>query len=492
MGLVSKQAYKNTLSISLGIIAGAINTVFILPRAFEEAPEDWGLVSILLANAIIFAQIFGFGTFNIVIRDYFKYKSAQKKEALLGFGLLLSLVGIGLLVFIFFLGKPIFPSLFNHKDLAVLYNHIFIFFSLAAVLILNQFFSGFLVAKHKTPVVQFVNELVLKTSYLILALVYWLKPFSFENYLLLFTGTYLISFLVYVSYAVYLDFRINFKIRFLNIKELLIYGGYTILDKGAGIIVGKLDLIMISILLDLENVAYYILAFYMGTVITMPQRALLQPTIPLVSDFIQKNAWGKIKELYRQTSINQLIAGGVLFILIWLNIEALYQWIPAKFSGGMWVVFYIALSKLALLAIGVGGPIIIYSKYYRINLVFNVFLILLTIVSNYILIPIYGITGAALATAITYFVYTLLRIIFIKKKYSISPFTFDTVKVIGLFALIFFLDYWFAWPEWPPIISIGVKSILAGVIMGGGFWVLRVKAEILSLAYGFLGLKTKV
>jgi len=40
---------------------------------------------------------------------------------------------------------------------------------------------------------------------------------------------------------------------------------------------------------------------------------------------------------------------------------------------GKWVVFYIGISRLFILITGISGPIIVFSKYYRINLVFNLF-----------------------------------------------------------------------------------------------------------------------
>jgi hypothetical protein len=44
LGLIASQAYKNTLSISIGIISGAVNTIVVLPNAFENSPENWGLL----------------------------------------------------------------------------------------------------------------------------------------------------------------------------------------------------------------------------------------------------------------------------------------------------------------------------------------------------------------------------------------------------------------------------------------------------------------
>ena len=481
MGIVAKQAYANTVSIVIGIIAGAINTIIVLPHAFESSPEDWGLVRILLSYSIIVAQVFGLGTYNIIIREYNNQKEQVLKKAILGLALLSASVALLLLVFLSISFKKGFAVIIDADDLDLIYRNLIPLLVLAAVFVFNQIFTGFIVANHKTPMVQFVNEVYLKVSYLILATVYLLNPFSFDIYLKIFVGTYVSSLLIFVFYSVKIGFSFHFKLKLLKVRELLVYGGYTVLNKGAGIIVNNLDLIMIGLILNLADVAYYILAFYIGAVIIIPQRAIQAPAYPMVSSFINNNELEKLGKLYKQTSINQLIVGGVLFVLIWVNIEGIYSIIPDKFSGGMWVVFFIGISKLFILSTGVSGAIIIFSKYYRVNLVFNLFLILLTVTTNYFLIIKYGINGAAMATAITFLTYNVLKVVYIKWRFKISPFDVQTVKSLIVLILSVFLGRMISIiPEYPSL-EIIIKSVIILLVLATGLYTLRVKAEILDL-----------
>lgn len=479
MGLVSKQAYSNTVNIIIGFIAGAINTIIVLPRAFDGSLDDWGLLKLILSFAMILAPVFGIGVNNIVIREYSGNQDTAFRKSILGFTLLIALVGALLsIVFIYSGGLSL---LTNNRDDQIIKENFTPLLILSVSLILSQVFTGFIVAKHKTPVIPFVSDSFLKVSYLILSLYYLFYHFDFNLFLRLYVSTYVIALIIYVGYSLKLGFKLGFWFKNLNIKELLTYGIYTVLDRGAAIIVANLDIIMIAYLLKLSNVAIYGLAFFIAATLLIPQKALMAPILPLVSRALKENSLLEVKKLYNQSSLNQLIIGGALYTLLWSSIDGIYQLIPGEFSLGKWVVFYIGLSRLFILSTGISGPIIIYSKYYRINLVFNLFLVGLTIFSNYILINKYGMTGAAMATAITFLTYNILKVVYIQYRFKMQPFTIETIKTLLVLLIVVFLGSNIEIFPHLPLISIVVKSSIITVLLALGFYGFRVKAEILDV-----------
>ena len=62
------------------------------------------------------------------------------------------------------------------------------------------------------------------------------------------------------------------------------------------------------------------------------------------------------------------------------------------------------------------------SEKYRFDLYVNLFLIGLTLFTNMIFIPIYGIEGAALATGISIVMYNLVKWYLLKKWFGLQPF----------------------------------------------------------------------
>src|SRR5690606_10898250 len=113
--------------------------------------------------------------------------------------------------------------------------------------------------------------------------------------------------------------------------------------------------------------------------------------------------------VYRKSCINQLLIGLLLFIGIWANIDNIFKMLPAGFEVGKYVILFISLGYLIEMSTGLNGVILSTSKYYKYDSYFFIALIFITITSNYFLIPIWGITGSAIASALTLLFFNLFR-----------------------------------------------------------------------------------
>ena len=83
---------------------------------------------------------------------------------------------------------------------------------------------------------------------------------------------------------------------------------------------------------------------------------------------------------------------------------------------------------------GLNGTILVTSKKYRYDFTFSLMLVALTVASNALLIPRWGMTGAALATMITVLAYNAIRIASVWKFYRIQPFALSDLLVVALAA----------------------------------------------------------
>ena len=233
----------------------------------------------------------------------------------------------------------------------------------------------------------------------------------------------------------------SISLKDLQLKEILRYGLYVLVGGISIIIVTRIDIMMIGSMLDLEQVAFYTIAFFIGNAIMVPAKSIAAISIPLIAKAWEKNDLDEIQTIYSKSSINQLIIGGVFFLCIWLNIDAVFSLLPEKFNAGKWVVFYIGLSQLFNMSAGLNGEIIINSKYYRYDLFASLFLVFVTIATNFLLIPEYGINGAAMATAISILLFNFSRFIIIKVKMNMHPFSLKTIYTVLLLFVIYFLLY---------------------------------------------------
>lgn len=267
-----------------------------------------------------------------------------------------------------------------------------------------------------------------------------------KGFIILIVSSYGIGLLLIIFYIGYLkklylkpDFRFT---KTSLLKEMQMYGLWVLLGGAGGLLVTKIDTLMISSMSGLAKTGVYSIAFFIATIIEIPRRTISQIAYPLVADAWKNNDLPKIKKLYEKSALNQLIVGSFLFIGIWANIDSIFALIPKGeiYSAGKYVVFFVGIGKLVDMATGINAEIIITSKYYRFDIVSVCCLAVLAIVTNLIFIPIYGITGAAIAAAISMFLFNLIRFTFIKIKFGLQPYSWKILIALVVPVIAYFIS----------------------------------------------------
>jgi len=438
MGIVRNQSIKNSISFYIGMVIGAINTVIIYPNAFNDHPEHFGLIQILVAYAIVVSAFATLGIPKIFVRFF---PTIKEKGQLYFLSLITPLLGFAFAVLSYFLFKEQIFELLNASQLlkANFFYIILLVFFIGFYDVLTAVSRSFLSAA--TPI--FINEVFFKVYSMLVLLFHWFGYLDFTTFLKVYLFGYFLKFAIIFLIQWKNDrFSLAFSVNELKLKEILSFGLFVIIGGASVMIVTRIDMMMIGSMLDLEQVAFYTVAFFIGNAIKVPGKSIGAISIPLVAKAWEKQDYKEIQMLYTKSSINQLIIGGVLFLCIWLNINEIFSFLPAKFHGGKWVVFYIAIAQLFSMANGINGTIIVNSKYYRYDLYTNVILVFVTIATNYLLIPEYGIDGAAMATAVSVLLFNLIRLILIKVKMNMHPFSLQTIKtILLLFVMFLTLDF---------------------------------------------------
>jgi len=437
MGIVRNQSVMSSISFYIGMAIGAINTVIIYPNVFNDYPEHFGLIQILIAYSIVVSTITTFGIPKTFVRFF---PIIKEKGQLYLLTLITPMLGFILALILYILFKEQIFELLNASKL--LKDNFF-------YIILLVFFIGFydvLTAISRSylssSIPIFINEVFLKCYSMSILLLHWFGYLDFSLFLKVYLLGYVLKFLILFLIQWKNDrFQLQFSFKDLQLREIVNFGIFVLVSGASIMIVTRIDVMMIGSLLDLKQVAFYTVAFFIGNAIKIPGKSIYAISVPLVAKAWQKKDYKEIHTLYTKSSINQLIIGGFLFLCIWLNIDNIFSLLPSTFQGGKWVVFYIALAQLFSMATGINGAIIVNSEYYRYDLYTNLILVTVTILTNYVLIPLYGINGAAMATAISVLLFNIIRLILIKEKMDMHPFSLQTIYTIFLlFAMYFILD----------------------------------------------------
>ncbi|MGM0945419.1 MAG: lipopolysaccharide biosynthesis protein [Bacteroidota bacterium] len=467
MGKVANQSIQTTIFSYLGVVIGYFNVLWLYPYALEAS--QLGTFRTIQDLALLFVPFAQLGLGHGITRYFPKLK--EGKSAFLSFSMLMALGGFSVVSLLFWVFQKEIISLFASNSPEVL-RHLWIVLLITFLALMNSILDAYSRSFLKVAIPAFFREVLIRLltgSWIIFFLTDWINFDQLMMGLIAVYGIPLIGMISYLAWLKVLQFDFkwsNFPPRFR--RSFLRFSLVTFLATAASTLIMKIDSIMVSSMISLEANAIYTIAFSMALVIEMPRRAISQVVTPVISDHFTRNEFTQINLLYKQVSRRQLYICLFLFVGIWSNIDSIYYFIPNRelYESGKWVVFLIGLGKIFDVGFSINSEILVYSNYYRFNLVATVLMSFAIILLNFALIPIYGIEGAALASALVMLVFNLIKYFFLKQKLRFDPFDKNTPRIIavGVFSL---LVVKFLPTMENVLIDLGIKSILILVI----YWI---------------------
>ncbi len=445
MGIVRKQGILTTIIAYVGIALGMFIVLYFLPKHFS--PEEVGIRNLIFDVALVLAQLFALGTGSAFIKFYPTIKEKEKKRnSLLLFCLGFPIITLFILLLLYFSPFDLVKTVFHENAAAIIpyFKYCVILGFIMTYTFLFEYYArlnnSFILAKANREISFRVFSILLIVLYgvdFINFNQFWVAALSF--YILIFTIN-----VIHVNSLESLTLKIDpnfFKLE--SIKPIVNFSLFAVLTGGTSLLILKFDSVMVASMIGLESTAIYTTAIFITTVIETPRKSLAQVIGPLLSTSFAKNDFDTIDAIYKKTSVNQVIIGGAIFSLIWLNIDYLFILMPKGeiFSAGKFVVLILGLTKMVDMISSCNTAIIAYSKTYRFNLYAIIFLLLITVTLNYILIPIYQIEGAALATLISISSFNLVQTTFVYTSLKLNPFHKKLILPSMTFGVLLLLSY---------------------------------------------------
>lgn len=474
MGIVLNQSFKNTITTYLGFGIGAINTLFLYTNFLTD--EYYGLVAFVLSTATIMMPFMAFGVHNALIKFYSSFKTKNSINSFLTLMLFLPLVFI---IPVGLIGYFAYDTIgdFLSKENPIVGNYVWHIFILAIAMAYFEIFFAWSKVQMLTVFGNLMKEVFHRVGTMILLFSVYLDWLSVDQFILGLVGIYVLRMIIMKLYAY--SVRLP-KLKFQKIEKLpsiLKYAGLIIIAGSVAMLILDIDKFMIGRILKIEQVAYYSVAIFIATVIAVPQRAMHQIMMPLTAKYLNENDILALEDLYKRSSMSLLVISGFIFLLIILNINQLYLILPIEFTGGLIVVLIVSLAKLYDNSLGNNNAILFNSDYYRMVLFFGVLLAIMAIVLNAVFIPIYGIEGSAFATFLAVFIYNTIKIIFVKKKFNMQPFTMASLKIVLTLIVLSVVFYFWEFP-FHPFVNIILKSTLVGIVYFSLIYKLNVSEDI--------------
>ncbi|HLG39300.1 MAG TPA: hypothetical protein VI461_06515 [Chitinophagaceae bacterium] len=469
MGIIKKQAIINTLLVYAGTVIGFFSLLFVQPVFLTK--EELGLTRLILSFAGVLSILFSFGISAVTIRYLPRLFNPEKRHhGFFGFLLIYTTLSvIAGLIILFSLRDLIFSF---YSDGASAFNANFDYVILLTIIcayILG--FNSYCVALLKTAFPTFLNDILNRILFILTIFAHFLGFLDLQQFLLAFCLSYGLQCLLLLFYIFRIDKpglipgREHFR-NTIGFRPIIRYGVIITITALNSVSLKFVDSIFVGNI-SLAAVGIYSVAAFLGLVIEIPLNALERIANPKISHALANNNLSEVKTIYHDSSKSLLLLGGWLFIMVTSNVKDLLTFLPSDYATGAVITLFIAIGALINMATGVNYPILVNSDKYIWGSVFLIILLLMTIVGNVILIPIYGMVGAGITAALASTIYNLLKYIFIWKRFNLQPFDSGTFKIIFLILIGYFAGVLIPVPL-NPFAAIVVRGILLSAFFLSG------------------------
>ena len=457
MGIVLKQSFSNTLILFLGFAIGGINVLFLYTHFLQD--DYFGLITFILSTANMILPLMVFGMNHTVIKFYSSYSEKKDRD---GFLMSSLLIPLGVIIPLAALGVYGYETISNwlSQENILIKDYTWFIFIVAVFMGYFEVFYSWTKVQFNSVVGNFIREIFARVCISVLLFLVYIGKLTDEDFIIAVVVVYGLRTLLMKLYAFYVYMpELRFKLPE-NTKEILSFSAYIIVAGSASGILLEIDKFMIPQMKQIAEVAYYSVAVYIASVVGIPSRAMQQITTPITAEGMNNGNHEEVNKLYRETSINLLVVGGLFFLLINSNAINLYQLIDRpQFTKGIGVVLIISLAKLIELALGTGNAILVNSKYFRVFFYLSLAMAISVILLNHWLIALIGIHGAALATFIVVLSYSIFKILYIKSKLQMQPFSKKSVYLLVLI-LVLYAGFFFLNLSKNTLFNIVLKSVL--------------------------------
>ena len=472
MGIVLKQSFKNTIIIYLGFFIGGINTLFLYTNFLEGT--YFGLVTFLLSTSNILMPLIALGVHHTIIKFYSSYFTKIEQDKFLSSVLFLPLL---VAIPMGYFGNLFYEEISDYLSInnPIIKNYTSVIYLIAFTCAYFEVFYAWARVQFHSVFGNVLKELWNRVVVMLLLFAVYFQWITKENFIYYLTGFYFLRMFVMMAYAFYLYFpKFTFS-RPDNFAEIFRFSLYIIMAGSAGAIILDIDKFMIPGKEAIQQAAYYSVAVFIGSFIEAPSRAMMNILQPLTSKTLNEENHVEVASLYKKSSINLLLISGLFFVLINANVSQLFNLLPQQYAGGELVVFMISFVKMYNGFLGNNGAIINNSQYYKITLPYSFMMAISVYALNWLFYYKLemGTDGLALATLIVIFFANTRKILFVKRKFSMTPFTDKSWLMIGIIMGLYLLFNFWDFPFYDiyiwkipvhQMINILLKSILITIM----------------------------
>ena len=451
MSDIRRQSIISSFVVYFGFALGFFNT-FLYTKEGNFTAAEYGLVNLFIAIANIMFSVANLGMPAVIYKffPYYKDNLKTRNNDLLTWTLFTTIAGFVLVSIAGYFLKDFVTRKYitNSPELISYYYWLFPF---GFGLTLYSVLEAYAWQERKSVLTNLLREVVFRLLTTILIVLFFAGIISeFKGFIKLYSLTYLALTLILMFYLL-ISRKISFTFSVSQVtrkfrKKMAALAAF-MWSGGSVVNISRVfDSLVIAAVLP--NGQIYVgvnaLAENIASLIQAPQRGIIAASIAPLSRAWKDKDYEKIRNIYKRSSINQLIFSVAMFSLIYLNFIDGIETVPLKNTYIQALPIFLVVGSLRILDMGTGlnAQIIATSTFWRFEFFTGVFLLVLSLPLTYVLTKTLGVIGPALSNFIAFFIYNTIRGIFLWRKMKMQPFSVKSVYTILLGLVCYLLSYY--------------------------------------------------
>ena len=232
------------------------------------------------------------------------------------------------------------------------------------------------------------------------------------------------------------------------------------------------DMLLLGYFRSPAEVGVYRAASQTALLMTLFAASLNSIFAPIIADLHHRKSLQKMGQLFQSTTRWSFSASLPLFLIVAVAGQDILSFFGEAFEVGWLPLVILATGQLVRAATGAAVDMLIMSGNQYTKLFGDMGSALANIVLNILLIPRWGIMGAAVATGISIIGVHLWRIVQVKLVLDIQAFNWSYFKIVGAGALAGLGGFAVqaGLPPMPSLVSVAITSGAIAVVYAALFW----------------------
>ncbi|MCS6293008.1 MAG: flippase [Nitrospira sp.] len=216
-----------------------------------------------------------------------------------------------------------------------------------------------------------------------------------------------------------------------EMKTLLAYGVPLALSNVFGIVAPRSDVLILGYWVNAQEVGIYLAAFQTAAIISLVLGAFETGLAPIISRAWTQQDLTRMTDSYQAVSRLSITISLPIFCCLLLLASDILKVFGPEFARGAAALMILATGQLFHNSTGSANTVLLMSGHSRLVMTNTVVMGVALLATTALLIPLWGITGAAIAASMTFILTNVVRIIQVWRLHHIQPYTWSLMKPIA-------------------------------------------------------------